>query len=429
MALCKHTELWLDVSAHAKEAEYMQQSSQQRVAATQASGRCPKETASSPAFQDAINAATFPLPLVLPGDELAWDPKCSPQSFRSWKREKHRHAVTNRRRTVYVMAPSTLAKDMGCFKPDTNLKPMPRPKLQSPTTTDVIDYLQSFYHGMPVKVLDAPKSELVPWYVGEGSKDKSTRIGLNVGGEIVGIRVRWTELFAVQLNLNDLLDAAISILPDDAYALLMLVDHDLYEDEEDDFCCGRAYGGSRVAVVSTARYNPRLDETHDVDREHAWPASHCRAYVEECCARDGKKSKKRKLNELEGPVPADNPMSSALAAHIACKTKKDMIAQTAKIETLWLGRVCKTASHELGHCFGIGHCTYYACVMQGTARLPEDARQPPYLCPIDTAKLLHATGAKEADWIRALMRFCRRFPDDRLFRAFAAWLGVRIQAL
>ncbi|KAK0836938.1 hypothetical protein LTR03_013226 [Friedmanniomyces endolithicus] len=81
--------------------------------------------------------------------------------------------------------------------------------------------------------------------------------------------------------------------------------------------------------------------------------------------------------------------------------------------------------HELGHCFGIDHCTYYACIMQGTAGLSEDARQPPYVCPVDTAKLLTATGADEVEWLRALLEFCDRFGEDALFSSFAAWLRVR----
>lgn len=54
------------------------------------------------------------------------------------------------------------------------------------------------------------------------------------------------------MNPGELLDAAISILPDGAYALLFLVHQDLFESPEDEFVCGRAYGASRVAVVSMA---------------------------------------------------------------------------------------------------------------------------------------------------------------------------------
>jgi hypothetical protein len=67
------------------------------------------------------------------------------------------------------------------------------------------------------------------------------------------------------------------------------------------------------------------------------------------------------------------------------------------LAALWLGGVCRTASHELGHCFGIDHCVYCACAMQGSASLAEDARQPIYFCPLDLAKLLHATGADMVD--------------------------------
>src|SRR6202035_5293660 len=44
---------------------------------------------------------------------------------------------------------------------------------------------------------------------------------------------------------------------------------------------GRAYGGSRVAVVSTSRYNPVLDCVQDIDRQHSWPASHCESYIKD----------------------------------------------------------------------------------------------------------------------------------------------------
>jgi archaemetzincin len=33
----------------------------------------------------------------------------------------------------------------------------------------------------------------------------------------------------------------------------------------------------------------------------------------------------------------------------------------------------------LGHCFGIAHCVYYACSMQGTASIIENSKQPLYL--------------------------------------------------
>lgn len=80
-------------------------------------------------------------------------------------------------------------------------------------------------------------------------------VGLAHQNECTRVRVRRAPdgAFVAQLNLDNIFDAAIAILPANAYALVLLINHDIHENEEDAFCCGRAYGGSRVAVVQTAR--------------------------------------------------------------------------------------------------------------------------------------------------------------------------------
>ena len=100
-----------------------------------------------------------------------------------------------------------------------------------------------------------------------------------------------------------------------------------------------------------------------------------------------------------------------------------------KLEGLWLGRICRTGGHEVGHCFGIGHCVYYACSMQGTASIIEDSRQPPYLCPVDLEKILKATGADVIERYEALLEFCRKFGEVHLFAAYAAWIRHRIRTI
>ena len=225
----------------------------------------------------------------------------------------------------------------------------------------------------------------------------------------------------------------------------MLVNHDLYEDDDDDFCCGRAYGGSRVAIVSTARYNPLRDVNEGVERTHAWPASHCSEHIDEMCRGGGQG--KQKINarlaqsqrteittsKTSPDFETLNHLSSlqrAVLAHTACpfpKCSDSQHQQASKtfFEGLWLSRVCKTASHELGHCFGIGHCVYYACIMQGTASLAEDARQPPYLCPVDLEKVCRATGVGKAERYRIMGEVCgeEKFWDISMFMALRAWLG------
>jgi archaemetzincin len=438
----------------------------------------------------------YPAPLVLPGDDLALDPHYPPQSLRTWLRGRDRNKVTPERRTVYVVAPPGAGDDVefvsGWGRPRTG-GGEGEGDVSLPDVSDVIRYLQAFYHGLPVKLLPESGLKFASWdddsapepaskRAGERmgtatskakSKAKPSRpkattppfIALNTTTESIRIRTRslpTTAPFPAQLNLNDLLDAAIALLPDDAYALLLLVEQDLYEDEDDEFVCGRAYGGSRVAVVSCARYAPALDAMQGVDRAHAWPASCCAAYIAEQCADGesqtpaksrggrglGSKSRDGGHSEVELPHLAhpddahhDSPMHAAISAHLSLPDVggPEPSSPAAAPTGLWLSRVCKTASHELGHCFGIDHCAYYACVMQGSASLAEDARQPPYACPVDEGKLgravAEAAGGREGEewmgvWGRErrerLRGFCgemeRRRGESHLFAALRGWL-------
>ncbi|KAI5859302.1 hypothetical protein GGS23DRAFT_607653 [Durotheca rogersii] len=127
------------------------------------------------------------------------------------------------RKTLFVAAVPRIAPAWGSWeKGDSSASgkpPRSEEKLTPPSSEGIVRYLSEFYHGLPVKVFP-----------------QQLRL----------------------LNLGDLLGATIGVLSADAYSIVLLVDHDMYEDEDDDFCCGRAYGGSRAGVVSTSRYNPIL---------------------------------------------------------------------------------------------------------------------------------------------------------------------------
>lgn len=109
---------------------------------------------------------------------------------------------------------------------------------------------------------------------------------------------------------------------------------------------------------------------------------------------------------------------------------------------LWFGRTALTASHELGHCFCLGHCNYYACAMQGTAGIVEDVRQPPYLCPVCLEKVIsgflevkeYANIGRERlilQRYKKLHEFCtgKTRAGVNMFAGYGAWLGKRIEAL
>lgn len=315
------------------------------------------------------------------------------------------------------------------------MHPRGHSQAQVPCPEDVPEYVAVFYHGLPVKLLSLSTLEFVAWEQ-KTSKSKTRPpkyIGLAAADGCTRIRVRPSQdsVFSGQLNLNDLLDAEITMLPTDAYALLLLVNHDLYEDDDDDFACGRAYGGSRVAVVSSARYNPVLDEVQSVERCHAWPASHCENYLSTSCVaanedsgrgptKRTKKTAGKKQEQTSPPAVKPSPLEAAISIHRTLPTAN---LSPSSLCTLWLSRVCRTASHELGHCFGVDHCMCYACAMQGTASISEDAAQPPYLCPVDLAKVICATSGDARRRYKALREFCERKEDRAgFFGPLAGWI-------
>lgn len=50
-------------------------------------------------------------------------------------------------------------------------------------------------------------------------------------------------------------------------------------------------------------------------------------------------------------------------------------------------RACKTMCHEIGHMFGMMHCIYYECLMNGSNHMEESDSRPIFLCPVCLRKL------------------------------------------
>ncbi|MEN7546963.1 archaemetzincin [Rapidithrix thailandica] len=72
---------------------------------------------------------------------------------------------------------------------------------------------------------------------------------------------------------------------------------------------------------------------------------------------------------------------------------------------LYLNRLMKTTTHELGHTFSIKHCTTYKCIMNGSISLEEADHKPSWLCPECLAKLAWCTGTDISDRYEALISF------------------------
>jgi archaemetzincin len=165
----------------------------------------------------------------------------------------------------------------------------------------------------------------------------------------------------LQILTGDVLNFSKARLPADALCLLAITMEDLYPEPSWNFVFGQASLRDRVGVYSFARYDP--------------------AFYGEPRASD--------------------------------------------YESLLLRRSCKVLAHETAHMFGLAHCTFFNCLMNGSNHLAESDRRPLHLCPSCLRKLQWSIGFDVLKRYRALERVTRAdaFPDE------AHWFSRRIKVL
>lgn len=164
-----------------------------------------------------------------------------------------------------------------------------------------------------------------------------------------------------QLLTSDILNLLRRRLPEDAFALVGITMIDLYPDPSWNFVFGQASLRDRVGVYSFARYDPRF-------------------YGE---------------------------------------------APPADWRKLMLRRSSKVLAHETGHLFGIQHCIWYRCLMNGSNHLGEADARPLHLCPVDLRKLEWSIGFDVVERYRRL----RDFHHQAGFEDEAQWLETRIHRI
>jgi archaemetzincin len=162
-----------------------------------------------------------------------------------------------------------------------------------------------------------------------------------------------------QLDARAVLRLLRRRLPTDAFALLGITMVDLYPDPNWNFVFGLASPSNHVGVFSFARYDPGF---------YGETASH-------------------------------------------------------NAEDLLLRRSCKVLAHEIAHMFGIAHCVFFNCLMNGSNHLAESDARPLHLCPVDLRKLQHSTGFESETRYRRLLDFSRNVGFDEE----SAWLEKRLR--
>lgn len=151
-----------------------------------------------------------------------------------------------------------------------------------------------------------------------------------------------------QLLAPDVLTWLTKRLPDDAFGLMAITMEDLYPEPSWNFVFGMASLRERVGVQSFARQDPAF------------------------------------FGEPRG----------------------------ADWQAIALRRATWTLVHEIGHMFGLPHCTYWECVQAGSNNQAESDRRPLHLCPVDTRKLHSSVGFDPAAREEALAKVLRELGID-----------------
>ncbi|XP_008436028.1 archaemetzincin-2 isoform X2 [Poecilia reticulata] len=159
----------------------------------------------------------------------------------------------------------------------------------------------------------------------------------------------------LQILTGDLLQFLGKRKPKDAFCIVGITMIDLYPKDSWNFVFGQASLSEGMGVFSFARY-----DDHFYSRNYAGRL-------------------KKKLQPRQGDY-------SVFQGYY-----------TPPITSTLLLRSCKTITHETGHMFGIKHCQWMNCVMQGSNHLEESDRRPLDFCPICLHKLQVAVGFKIAD--------------------------------
>ncbi len=162
-----------------------------------------------------------------------------------------------------------------------------------------------------------------------------------------------------QVLTSDILAILKKNVPADAFCVVAITMDDLYPEPSWNFVFGQASLSERVGVYSFARYDPAF-------------------YGE--------------------------------------KRGKDY-------EKVLLRRSCKVLVHETGHMFGLKHCIYFKCVLNGSNHLEESDARPLHLCPVCLRKLQHSIKFDVVSRYANLFRFYQGsgFDDE------AQWVANRLE--
>ena len=167
----------------------------------------------------------------------------------------------------------------------------------------------------------------------------------------------------IQYNATQIISKMAKYVPNDAHCVLSILLDDLYPKPDWNFVFGLANNIKKVGVFSFARFDPSF---------------------------------------FGGNRP-DN------------------------FDNYLLYRSCNTLTHEICHTFGLAHCIYYNCLMNGSNSLEEQIKRPLNECPVCLRKLYEVIGFDCKERYNKLKDVCKLFGG--YFENDYNWYEKRILSL
>ena len=167
----------------------------------------------------------------------------------------------------------------------------------------------------------------------------------------------------IQYNASEILQKMKNYIPKNAYTLICILFDDLYPKPEWNFVYGLANSYDRIGVFSFARYDPTFF----------------------------------------GEIAPSN------------------------LNELILFRSVRVMVHEICHMFGMSHCIFYHCIMNGSNHDEEALKRPVILCPVCLRKLQCVIGFDPLKRYQELEKVSGQFGG--IFSGDNYWYKKRIASL